>query len=110
MADFARQSAMPGFSTDLLGPYPFDAYRVVVDPGRSGDPAEAPGLAVFGANHIDWIQGLERLVAHELPWDLPHRAQWYLRRTRSPGVPASRRPRSSEASGTSGMRSDPAPD
>jgi aminopeptidase N len=29
-------------------------------------PLEAQGLAMFGANHIDGMLGLERLVAHEL--------------------------------------------
>ena len=66
MADFARQSAMLRVFTDLFGPYPFDAYTVVVTQDDLEIPLEAQGLAVFGANHIDGIQGLERLVAHEL--------------------------------------------
>ena len=66
MADFARQSAMLGVFADLFGPYPFDAYTVVVTQDDLEIPLEAQGLAVFGANHIDGMLGLERLVAHEL--------------------------------------------
>ena len=66
MADLARQSAMLGVFADLFGPYPFDAYTVVVTQDALEIPLEAQGLAVFGANHIDGRQGLERLVAHEL--------------------------------------------
>jgi len=66
MADFGRQSAMLRLFADLFGPYPFDAYTVVVTQDDLEIPLEAQGLAVFGANHIDGMQGLERLVAHEL--------------------------------------------
>jgi aminopeptidase N len=66
MADFARQSAMLRVFAELFGPYPFDAYTVVVTADDLEIPLEAQGLAVFGANHIDGMLGLERLVAHEL--------------------------------------------
>jgi len=66
MADFARQSAMLRVFADLFGPYPFDEYTVVVTADDLEIPLEAQGLAVFGANHIDGMLGLERLVAHEL--------------------------------------------
>jgi len=66
MADFARQSAMLRVFADLFGDYPFDAYTVVVTADDLEIPLEAQGLAVFGANHIDGMLGLERLVAHEL--------------------------------------------
>jgi aminopeptidase len=52
--------------TDLFGPYPFDEYTVVVTSDDLEIPLEAQGLAVFGANHVDGMLGLERLVAHEL--------------------------------------------
>ena len=66
MADFARQPAMLRVFADLFGPYPFDEYTVVVTPDDLEIPLEAQGLAVFGANHIDGMLGLQRLVAHEL--------------------------------------------
>jgi aminopeptidase N len=66
MADLARQSAMLGVFADVFGPYPFDVYTVVVTQDELEIPLEAQGLAMFGANHIDGTQGLERLVAHEL--------------------------------------------
>ena len=65
-ADLARQSAMLDVFAALFGPYPFDAYTVVVTQDDLEIPLEAQGLAVFGANHIDGMLGLERLVAHEL--------------------------------------------
>jgi aminopeptidase len=65
-ADFARQPAMLRVFADIFGPYPFDGYTVVVTPDDLEIPLEAQGVAVFGANHIDGMQGLERLVAHEL--------------------------------------------
>jgi len=65
-ADFARQSAMLRVFADLFGPYPFDEYTVIVTPDDLEMPLEAQGLAIFGANHIDGMLGLERLVAHEL--------------------------------------------
>jgi aminopeptidase N len=65
-ADFARQSAMLVLFAELFGPYPFDGYTVVVTGDDLEIPLEAQGLAVFGANHIDGMKGIERLVAHEL--------------------------------------------
>ena len=50
----------------LFGPYPFDAYTVVVTDDDLEIPLEAQGLSVFGANHMDGRRGSERLVAHEL--------------------------------------------
>jgi len=66
LGDFARQSAMLVLFAELFGPYPFDGYTVVVTGDDLEIPLEAQGLAVFGANHIDGMKGLERLVAHEL--------------------------------------------
>jgi len=65
-ADLARQPAMLSIFAGLFGPYPFDAYTVVVTQDDLEMPLEAQGLAVFGANHIDGMLGFERLVAHEL--------------------------------------------
>jgi aminopeptidase len=65
-ADLARQPAMLSIFAGIFGPYPFDAYTVVVTQDDLEMPLEAQGLAVFGANHIDGMLGFERLVAHEL--------------------------------------------
>jgi aminopeptidase len=66
LADLARQPEMMSEFEALFGPYPFDAYTVVVTQDDLEIPLEAQGLAVFGANHLEGTQGLERLVAHEL--------------------------------------------
>jgi aminopeptidase len=65
-ADFGRQDRMMRCFTELFGPYPFDAYTVVVTDDPLEIPLEAQGLSVFGSNHLDGRRSLERLVAHEL--------------------------------------------
>jgi len=65
-ADFADLGAMMSTYADLFGPYPFAAYTVVVTPDELEIPLEAQGMGIFGANHIDGVGGLERLIAHEL--------------------------------------------
>ncbi|MGV9837643.1 M1 family metallopeptidase [Nocardia niigatensis] len=64
--DFARQPQMMEVFTDRFGPYPFEAYTVVVTDDDLEIPVEAQGISVFGANHCDGRRGSERLVAHEL--------------------------------------------
>jgi aminopeptidase len=64
--EFARQPEMMALFEDLFGPYPFDAYTVVVTDDDLEIPLEAQGLSVFGANHIDGSGTYQRLVAHEL--------------------------------------------
>ncbi|MFC6010115.1 M1 family metallopeptidase [Nocardia lasii] len=64
--DFARQPQMMALFTDKFGPYPFDAYTVVVTDDDLDIPIEAQGISIFGANHCDGKRGAERLVAHEL--------------------------------------------
>src|SRR2546429_3619110 len=49
-----------------FGPYPFEAYSVVVTDDELEVPVEAQGLSTFGANHVDGARGAEHLVAHEL--------------------------------------------
>jgi len=65
-AELARQPAMMRVFADLFGPYPFDSYALVVTDDDLEIPLEAQGLAIFGANHVTGMRGLERLVAHEL--------------------------------------------
>ncbi|WP_062529225.1 M1 family metallopeptidase [Demequina rhizosphaerae] len=64
--DLERQPRMMELFQRLFGPYPFDAYAVVVTHDALEIPLEAQGLATFGANHMDGERGSERLVAHEL--------------------------------------------
>ncbi|MFD7844253.1 M1 family metallopeptidase [Nocardia sp. NPDC059764] len=64
--DFARQPRMMEVFSELFGPYPFEAYTVVVTDDELEIPIEAQGISVFGANHCDGQRGSERLVAHEL--------------------------------------------
>ncbi|WP_088290061.1 M1 family metallopeptidase [Kineosporia sp. A_224] len=64
--DFAPQAAMVRLFERVFGPYPFEAYTVVVTDEALEIPLEAQGLSIFGANHVDGRRGSERLVAHEL--------------------------------------------
>ncbi|WP_051180020.1 M1 family metallopeptidase [Nocardia concava] len=64
--DFARQPQMMQVFTEKFGPYPFEAYTVVVTDDELEIPIEAQGISIFGANHCDGRRGHERLVAHEL--------------------------------------------
>ncbi|GAB3665312.1 M1 family metallopeptidase [Nocardioides korecus] len=63
---FAEQAAMIETFVELFGPYPFDAYTVVVTDDDLEIPLESQSLSTFGANHLvtDW--DAERLIAHEL--------------------------------------------
>ena len=64
--EFARQPEMMAVFCDLFGPYPFDAYAVVVTDDDLEIPLEAQGLSMFGANHVNARGVYERLIAHEL--------------------------------------------
>uniref|UniRef100_UPI0018916104 M1 family metallopeptidase n=1 Tax=Catenulispora pinisilvae TaxID=2705253 RepID=UPI0018916104 len=63
-AALARQDEMVALFGGLFGPYPFEAYTVVVTDDHLEIPVEAQGVSMFGSNHMDgeW----ERLIAHEL--------------------------------------------
>jgi len=65
-ADFAPLPEMLSYFSDAFGPYPFDAYTVVVTADDLEIPLEAQAAAIFGANHADGAGGSERLIAHEL--------------------------------------------
>ena len=64
--DFGRQPQMLAVFSELFGPYPFEAYTVVVTDDALEIPVEAQGVSVFGANHVTGRRAVERLVAHEL--------------------------------------------
>jgi aminopeptidase N len=65
-AALARQNPMMSLFTELFGPYPFDAYTVVVTDDPLEIPVEAQGMSMFGANHMDLDWTHQRLIAHEL--------------------------------------------
>ncbi len=63
VGDLAKQEKMLDFFSGVFGPYPFEAYQVVVHEDELEIPLEAAGLSIFGVNHLT---GNERLIAHEL--------------------------------------------
>ncbi|KDA05013.1 peptidase M1 [Microbacterium sp. CH12i] len=65
-ADFADLGQMMSVFEETFGPYPFEDYVAIVTEDDLEIPLEAQGMGIFGANHIDGVGGLERLVAHEL--------------------------------------------
>ncbi|MDN3497070.1 M1 family metallopeptidase [Planococcus sp. APC 4015] len=65
-ADFAPLDRMMAVFETSFGPYPFADYAIVVTADDLEIPLEAQAMAIFGANHIDGVGGLERLIAHEL--------------------------------------------
>jgi aminopeptidase len=65
-ADLGRQPQMVEAFSELFGPYPYDAYTVVVTAEDLEIPLEAQGMATFSPNWLDGRRSEERLVAHEL--------------------------------------------
>ena len=59
--DFANTDELVGFYSDLIGPYPFDEYGVVVMPFPLGFALETQTLSVFGTDMT-----MEGVNAHEL--------------------------------------------
>ena len=64
--DLARLPQMVAVLSELVGPYPFEDYTVVVTPDALDIPLEAQAMATFGANWLPGDRRHERLVAHEL--------------------------------------------
>lgn len=65
-SDFRDLGRMMRAFGQAFGPYPFRGYTIVVTEDDLEIPLEALGMGIFGANHIDGVGGLERLIAHEL--------------------------------------------
>ncbi|GAA1131456.1 M1 family metallopeptidase [Arthrobacter flavus] len=61
-----RQHEMVSAFTELFGPYPFDAYTVVVADDVLEIPLEAQSLSILGSNHLTTGWESQRLIAHEL--------------------------------------------
>lgn len=64
--DLGRLPQMVAVLSELVGPYPFEDYTVVVTPDALDIPLEAQAMATFGANWLPGDRRHERLVAHEL--------------------------------------------
>ncbi|MHA7271129.1 M1 family metallopeptidase [Arthrobacter sp. HLT1-20] len=62
----SRQREMVDVFTQCFGPYPFEAYTVVVTADELEIPLEAQSLAILGRNHLDTGWESQRLIAHEL--------------------------------------------
>ncbi len=65
-AAFADQPRMIATFAELFGPYPFDAYTVVVTDDALDIPLESQTLSTFGTNHLSRVWEAQRLIAHEL--------------------------------------------
>ena len=65
-AAFADQPRMLETFARLFGPYPFDAYTVVVTDDLLEIPLESQTLSTFGSNHLSRDWEAQRLIAHEL--------------------------------------------
>ncbi|MFL0579982.1 M1 family metallopeptidase [Dietzia sp. 179-F 9C3 NHS] len=65
-AAFGRQLEMLEVFSRLFGPYPYDAYKIVVTDDELEIPLEAMGMSTFGRNTVEAGTDDERLIAHEL--------------------------------------------
>lgn len=64
--DFGRTAEMIAFYNEIFGPYPFDAYGVVVADEPLRFALETQTLSLFGLRHVDGKRSSENTVAHEL--------------------------------------------
>lgn len=62
----SRQREMVDVFIQAFGPYPFDAYTVVVTEDALEIPLEAQSLSILGSNHMNRTWEAQRLIAHEL--------------------------------------------
>lgn len=62
----SRQREMVDVFTERFGPYPFDAYTVVVTGDELEIPLESQTLSILGSNHLSTAWEAQRLIAHEL--------------------------------------------
>ena len=65
-AAFSDQPRMIATFAEMFGPYPFDAYTVVVTDDALEIPLESQTLSTFGTNHLSRVWEAQRLIAHEL--------------------------------------------
>lgn len=64
--DFGRTGEMIALYNEAFGPYPFEAYGVVVVDTRLGFALETQTLSLFGRNAVSGDRRSEGVVAHEL--------------------------------------------
>ena len=64
--DFARTPEMIAVFTELFGPYPFEAYGVVVVNDSFGAALETQTLSIFGTDFVQGSGNIDAVVAHEL--------------------------------------------
>jgi aminopeptidase N len=64
--DFGRTPEMIEHFQSLFGPYPFDAYGVVVIPRELGVALETQTLSLFGTDFVTGDRETEGIAAHEL--------------------------------------------
>jgi aminopeptidase N len=64
--NFGRAADMIAFYSDLFGPYPFEAYGVVVVNARLGFALETQTLSLFGADRAGAVGAVDEVAAHEL--------------------------------------------
>lgn len=64
--DFSQTPDMIAFYESLFGPYPFDAYGVVVADTSFPYALETQSLTLFSRSWIDGTGGVEEAAAHEL--------------------------------------------
>ena len=65
-ADFAPTADMIAFFSSVFGPYPFEAYGVVVIDAPLGFALETQTLSIFSRSWVTDPQPLDESVAHEL--------------------------------------------
>ncbi len=64
--NFRRTPDMIAFFIDLFGPYPFEAYGVVVAKTQLGFALENQTLSLFGLDHVGALGEVDEVAAHEL--------------------------------------------
>lgn len=64
--DFANTADMIGYFNDIFGPYPFEAYGVLVSSAEFGFALETQTMSLFSAHAVNENRDLEITVAHEL--------------------------------------------
>jgi aminopeptidase N len=64
--DFARSADMLAFYSDTFGPYPFDAYGVVVVDTTLGFALESQTMILMGREQVTGRRESEETIAHEM--------------------------------------------
>jgi aminopeptidase N len=65
-SDFAPTADMIAYFGELFGPYPFEAYGVVVADANFPFAMETQTLSLFSRDSVSELGGMDQIVAHEL--------------------------------------------